>query len=735
MAHSETITGIVKRITYHSVETGYHVIRLEPEQPQTLFDSMDREGQVTVVGTMPEVVSGEVLRVVGQWEQHATHGKQFKAIRVERTYPTTLEGIKRYLRSAIKGVGSKTAEAIVEQFGRDTLTILDETPERLYEVDGIGKSKVKAIVREWKLQHRDRQVQLALESYGISGRLAHKIHEFYGDETINQIQEDPYKLARDITGIAFVTADQIARQVGLPFDDPNRIEAGVAYALERAENDGHLFLPEEELASTSAELLGVPEEDAKEAISRAELNEQVIIEKHPDGYDAVYLPIGYYSERGIARCISKLVEYPSSRLAPPFGDWKHMVDAALAQSDIELSDQQRDAIITALTSKVSILTGGPGTGKTTTLRALIQVLQGNRNTFALASPTGRAAKRLSEATGQPASTIHRLLGFSPNQGFLSDEDNPLPPDFIVIDETSMLDTVLAYALFRAVDPRSHILLVGDIDQLPSVGAGNVLRDLIDSGMIPVTRLDAIFRQAVDSQIVANAHRINQGEMPYFPEPEDAEDFFLFKISDEPPRAADLVVDIVKNRVPERFGFDPFTDIQVLVPMYRGEAGVSALNHRLQHALNPKGRPAEKELGGRIFRAGDKVLQTRNNYEKEVFNGDVGRIKQFNPDGSLTIQYEDELVVEYAPEEAAADLIHAYAMSVHRSQGSEYPVIVMPLITQHYMLLQRNLLYTAITRARKLVILVGSTRAIGMAIGNDKQAQRYTALAERLRGEL
>lgn len=729
----EIVTGIVKRITFYSEETGYHVLRLAPEHPADIYSNLDEHGLLTVVGSMPEVIPGEVLQIQGRWERHREHGVQFTAQKVKRTYPTTVQGIEQYLSHKIKGIGPKTAEAIVETFGEETLIVLDDEPERLYDIDGIGSSKVKSIIRQWEQQRRERHLSLSMESFGITGKLAFKIIETYGNDTIDQLQTDPYRLAQDISGVGFRTADQIAQQVGLPANHPSRLEAGVAHALSTAENDGHLYLPEEELAKTAAELLDVSTDETKEAIYRTQRLGMLIVEQNPKGYPAIYLPLNYHSERGVARSVERLMDYPHSRLKGPVGEWRHMIDAAINHSDIELSPLQRKAIESSLTNKISVLTGGPGTGKTTTLRILIKVLLANHITFSLASPTGRAAKRLSEATGFPAKTIHRLLGFSPRDGFQSNEDNPLPADFIIIDEASMLDAVLAYALFRAVDKRSHILLVGDVDQLPSVGAGNVLKDVIDSDQVVVTRLNAIFRQASGSFIVHNAHRINQGEMPDFGD--HIEDFFLFKIADDPQRAADLVVDIVQRRVPQRFGYDPFRDIQVLVPMYRGEAGVSSLNERLQQALNPKGRPAEKRFDERMtFRAGDKVLQTRNNYEKEVFNGDVGRIKLFNKDGSMVVNFEGQLV-EYKSDEARGELIHAYAMSVHRSQGSEYPVVVIPMLTQHYMLLQRNLLYTAITRARKIAILVGSDKAIGMAVRNNKEAMRYTALAQRLRGEL
>jgi exodeoxyribonuclease V alpha subunit len=590
------------------------------------------------------------------------------------------------------------------------------------------------ITTAWAEQQQIKQVMLFLQSHGISTSLAVKIFKTYGDDSIQQVATDPYRLARDIRGVGFKTADKIARDLGLPADHPTRLEAGVVYALNQALDDGHVFLPEDVLAETAAQLLDVPGADVLAAIERAAQADMVkLASVIPDAHDvrAVYLPPYYHSEVGIARRLRRMSDDPGSHLDSLDAASVSILVARAAESNVELSEKQRSAVAAALLNKISILTGGPGTGKTTALRTLIRALQISRKSFALASPTGRAAKRLGEATGQPARTIHRLLGYTP-QGFTFNEDNSIPVDIAIIDEVSMLDEVLAYSLFRAVDPRSHLMLVGDVDQLPSVGAGDVLRDLIASGAFPVTRLDVIFRQAEDSRIIANAHRVNQGKMPIFSA--DADDFFLFNVGDEPERAADLVVDIVQNRAPKRFGAHPLDDIQVITPMYRGAAGVQALNQRLQQTLNPPGRPAEHVLGGRIFRVGDKVLQTSNNYEKEVFNGDVGRIRAFDVvDQTMTVLFDGRLVTYDWLE--AQELMHAYAISVHRSQGSEYAIVVMPIIAQHYMLLQRNLLYTAITRARHAVVLVGSNKAIAIAVKNDTVSQRYTALAARLRGEV
>ncbi|MBN1312442.1 MAG: ATP-dependent RecD-like DNA helicase [Anaerolineae bacterium] len=731
----ETFEGTVERITYASEETGYIVARIMPDKPLGLWDSMSSDGLVTVVGTLPDLTPGESVQFEGRWRSHAQYGRQFRAENVQRIRPATIEGIQRYLGSGlIKGIGPKTAARIIEAFGLETLDILDDNPRRLYEVDGIGPHRVRLITTAWAEQKEIKQVMLFLQGHGVTTSLAVKIYKTYGNDSIRQVEQDPYRLARDIYGIGFKTADKIAQALGLPTNHPRRLEAGVVYALNQAIDDGHVYLPEMELADAAAELLEVTDEDVIPAIERAAEEEMVRLET-VQGDDAplqaVYLPMYYHSEAGVARCVRRMIATPRSHLETiQMQNQSALVADAAAEANVALSEQQQAAVLSALTHKVSILTGGPGTGKTTTLRTLICALGAHQHSFMLASPTGRAAKRLSEATGQPARTIHRMLGFSPARGFLHNEDNPLPADIVIVDEASMLDELLAYSLVRAIDPRSHLLLVGDVDQLPSVGAGDVLRDLIASGEVPTIRLDVIFRQSAHSTIITNAHRINQGQMPIFPD--EAEDFFLFHVADDVERVSDLVVEIVKERVPRRFKLNPLNDVQVIVPMYRGVAGVMRLNERLQQALNPPGRPAERFIGGRLYRVGDKVMQTRNNYEKEVFNGDIGRVHTLDQVNQTMTVVFDERFVTYDFVDVT-DLTHAYAISVHRSQGSEYPAVVVPMVTQHYMMLQRNLLYTAITRARKLVVLVGSKKAIGIAVSNDKVSQRYTALGERVRG--
>ncbi len=732
MPAPDTLTGSVERITYYNNETGYCVLRLRPHQLP-----LGRDQLVTVVGTMPELQPGESVRLQGEWSNHPQYGRQFRAEVVTQIRPADAEAIRRYLGSGlIKGIGPATARKIVDTFGEDTLDVLDRTPDRVLEVDGVGKHRARLIAEAWVEQQHIKEVMLFLQGHGISTSLAVKIYKQYGDQAIPIVSRDPYRLAADIFGIGFKTADKIAQDLGLPADAPARIAAGLAYALDEATNEGHVFLPRDALVTGAAELLGVEAERVEETLRRAAGRGDVMIEAVPvpDGLEqveAVYLPPMVHSEKGAAQRLAQITRTSASRLA----DLARLdLDALLADAGGgagALTAQQREAVRAALTHKVSVLTGGPGTGKTTTLRALITVLGRTRHSFLLASPTGRAAKRLSEATGQPARTIHRMLGFSPSEhGFLHNDDNPLDADMIVVDEASMIDLVLFYSLLRAIPPDAHLLLVGDADQLPSVGAGNVLHDVIRGAVGPVTRLDVIFRQAETSQIITNAHRINRGESPDTSNRGD--DFFVF-VEEDPQKAADLLVEIVQQRIPARFGLDALQDVQVLAPMYRGPLGVTALNDVLQETLNsnPSERKAERRLAGRLFRVGDKVIQMRNNYEKDVFNGDIGQVYGFDLTNQVMTVRMDERLVRYDFAEAD-ELTHAYCISVHRSQGSEYPCVVMPIVTQHYLMLQRNLLYTAVTRARQLVVLVGTRKAIAIAVRNDQVARRWSALDWRLR---
>lgn len=743
MNGQDQISGSVERITYYNEENGYTVLRLKPDSRGMMPYKYPARGQelVTVIGNLPELNPGEWLKLTGRWSSHPKHGRQFQADICEQTLPATTEGIKRYLGSGlIRGVGPVMAERIVNKFGEEALDVIEFEPARLREVLGIGAKRIKSINKAWEEQKAIKDVMIFLQSHGVSTGLAIKIYKKYGDNSLAVVKNTPYRLVQDVYGIGFKTADKIAQALGLAHDDPGRIEAGIAYTLSRMADEGHVYVPQETLEPEASTILTLDQEKITAVIEQLENSD--FIKRETITYDigqqaargsavqeekAVYLTPFYFSEIGVTKRLQQMLDHPTSRLAGLRFSDPSQQNKANSQPEIRLTTQQQVAIQTAVNHKITILTGGPGTGKTTTLRTLLDLMDRNKRTCLLASPTGRAAKRLAEATGREAKTIHRLLEFKPGEGFSRNEDNPLTADMIVIDEASMLDLVLTNNLLKAISPDSHLVLVGDVDQLPSVGAGDVLRDLIDSEVTAVIRLETIFRQAGNSLIVRNAHRINNGQMPETPK--EADDFFLF-VKQEPEEAAELLVDIVKKRIPQKFGFDPFDDVQVLSPMYNGQVGVSNLNLLLQAALNPGGRKPERRLGGRVFRQGDKVMQTVNNYDKHVYNGDIGRITAIDPvQQTMTLSIDGAPVVYDFLE--ADEIVHAYAVSVHKSQGSEYPCVVIPVMTQHYMMLQRNLLYTAITRAKKLVILVGTRRAIAIAIKNNKVTERFTALDWRL----
>lgn len=753
---ADTLTGSIERITYYNPENGYCVLRLRPDKRQRQGTS--RDGLVTVVGRFPELGEGEALELKGSWIKHPKHGLQYEPQSFTRKKPASLEGIRRYLSSGmIKGIGARLAERIVDHFGSETLEVIEKNPERLQEVADIGPKRAGTIAAAWEEQKHIQDIMLFLHSQKISTNLALKIYKQYGNDALQVVRNDPYCLARDIYGVGFKTADQVARNMGLSSEHPSRIEAGILYTLDQFSNDGSVFCPLEILVKNASDLLNVRSELISPGVERIETQDQIKQEFIPPirpmdrgedvivettfsdgtgiadpipGIQAVYLTPLYYSEIGVARRLAELAAVIPSLLSdiPPL----------FINIGPDLSQEQRRAIERALSNPVSVLTGGPGTGKTTAIRALIQVLESSNKKYALASPTGRAAKRLSEATGKPASTIHRLLSYTPVEGFRHHEGNPLNIDLLVVDEASMLDLVLAYHLLKAIKPGTHILFVGDFDQLPSVGPGDFLRDAIRSKIAIVTCLSVIFRQAADSFIITNAHRINQGKMPVFSPRKDQEkgkgsDFYLFAC-ETPEDAADWVIEIVNKRIPDKFGLNSREDIQVLTPMYRGPAGVDALNEKLQETLNPVSpRKAEKRLHGQIYRVGDKLMQIRNNYDKDIFNGDIGFLKEIDlSDHSLIVNFDGrDLGYDWSE---ADQLVQAYAISVHKSQGSEFAAVVIPLVTQHYIMLQRNLLYTAITRAKQLCVLVGSQRAIGIAVRNNKVAQRYSGLEYRLRQE-
>ncbi len=718
-ASLQSLRGTVERITFYNEENGYTVARFIPEG-KTL--------PITIIGNLLGVNVGEALLLDGVWIKHPQYGAQFEIKRFATQLPATIVGLKKYLGSGlIKGIGPVTAERIVNHFRLDTLDVIERDLERLREVEGVGAKRIAMIRRGWNEQKQIKEVMLFLQSHGVSTALAVKIYKAYGDAALTIVRTDPYRLARDIWGIGFLTADKIARALGVQPDDPARIQAGARYVLGKFSDDGHTFATRADLIREAGAALDASAELIQTALDSLRAAEEIIVED-----EAVYLAPFYYAEIGVVNRLAQIRASPHSRLTEfRTLDWQTAFEWIATKSQIALTEKQQAAVQVALTAKISILTGGPGTGKTTSVRALIQLLKAKRKTFKLAAPTGRAAKRLSEATGEPAQTLHRLLEFKPFEGnkFARDRENPLDADLIIVDELSMIDLLLMNALLKAIDITSHVLLIGDPDQLPSVGAGNVLKDLIAAGVLPVTALDTIFRQAETSLIITNAHRINRGELPQFPPA--ARDFFLFK-EDDPAQAARRVVELVKWRIPHKFALDAIADIQVLAPMHRGAVGVAELNHALQDALNPaeEGK-AEWRHGSRILRVGDKVLQTRNNYTKSVFNGDLGRVTTLDAEEQQLIVNFDGTSVMYEFAEAD-ELTHAFALSVHKAQGSEYRAVVIPLFTQHFLLLQRNLLYTAVTRAKQLVVLVGMPKAISIAVRNDKIAQRNSRLAQRLR---
>ncbi len=729
----EILKGSVERITYYNEESGYSVVKIKADKRYPTAEA--RDGTITVVGVMPEPGVGTNMQFDGSWVDDPRYDKQFRAEMTTPLMPTTEAGIVGYLSSGIvKGIGPKTAQKIVDYFGSETIDVLDRQPERLSEVPGLKRELAKILKIAWAENQAVRQTMIFLQGYGVSSKMATRIFQHYGSDTINKVKENPFALADEVFGIGFMRADEIARNMGLERDSQHRIRAGLHYALNQLAKEGHVYMPRPALVEKAGQMLGIDNYELIEAVLGSEIFVNKLVGEKlelPDGGDieAVYLWSFYHAERSAAHRLRDLTEFPSPITEEARTiNWKAFLRDLAAENQIDLTDQQQGAVKAALTNKVSVLTGGPGTGKTTTLRMVIQALEELDFKFALASPTGRAAKRLSDATEHPASTIHRMLGYVPGEGFVYDEDQPLDVDMLIVDEASMIDLLLFFDLLKALKPETHLMLVGDVDQLPSVGAGNVLRDVIESGIAHVTRLQMIFRQDENSHIVVNAHRINNGDAPYMDN--NSKDFYFFG-EEDPVRAAELIVDIVKNRLPNKFGVDPLDEVQVIAPMYRGPVGVHALNEALQKALNGDQRVAEKQLGGRLFRAGDKVMQTRNNYDKEVFNGDIGRISGIDfEDQTLEIVFDNQYVFYEFGE--ADELIHAYCISTHRSQGSEYPVVVMPLMTQHYMMLQRNLLYTAVTRAKKMVVLVGSRRAVHMAVQNNKVAERYSGLLQRLR---
>jgi exodeoxyribonuclease V alpha subunit len=728
----------VERITYYNPENSWGVLKVKPHDKKGYpSEAITVDGTIAVVGVMPELVQGESAQFTGKWVKNEQYGVQFKAEQVIPIAPENKQGIISYISDTVFGIGDVTATRIYDHFGDKTLEILDAAPERIREV-GIKSKLEENFIAQWKENRGVRQIMIHLQSYGITSKMSKRIYDQFKMDTLQVVKNDPYKLADDVHGIGFRKADQIAFGIGIQANAPARLQAGLVYALSEMAMEGHTYAPREVLIEHAGNLLEVANSaiDIEQAINENILAERLRNEKliyQGSEIDAIYTPLYHGSERNAATRLRNLAK-SNSKISESMKSqkWDKFLADLARLNNVSLSPEQQGAVKAALTSKVSVLTGGPGTGKTTTLQMVINALDAESFKFLLASPTGRAAKRLSEATGEPASTIHRLLGWNPEGGgFTKNEDEPLECDMLIIDEASMIDILLFNSLLKAIPNEAHLMLVGDVDQLPSVGAGNVLNDVIASEIGHVTRLSQIFRQDDASHIITNAHRINHGKMPFTDN--NSSDFFFFSIED-PVEAAAMVVDVVINRLGKKLGeYDPINDVQVIAPMYRGAIGVNALNEALQETLNPGSfRTAEIRIGGKVFRRGDKVMQTKNNYEKEIFNGDIGIVRGiYMDDNSLEVTIDGRDII-YKYDEAEEQLIHAYCISTHRSQGSEYPVVVMPVMPQHYMMLQRNLLYTAITRARKMVILVGTNKAIAMAVNNNKVAERYSGLFIRLK---
>jgi exodeoxyribonuclease V alpha subunit len=731
------LEGALERVTFANPETGYTIARIDSGRGPDL---------ITVVGPLLGAQVGESLRMRGRWTSHPKYGKQFEVHSYTTVLPATVQGIQRYLGSGlIKGIGPVMAERMVAYFGVDIMHIIDDTPARLIEVDGLGPKRTAMITAAWAEQKAIKEVMIFLQGVGVSTSLAVRIYKKYGDGSISVVRSEPYRLASDVWGIGFKTADTIAAAVGIARDSPERIKAGLAYTLSEAADDGHCFLPAPNLVGDAAKILDVPAElitpcldelAAVEGVLRESVPAAVPPEQAPTApqVPAVYLPPFYQAERSLAQALLRLHAAKADRLAGFASvDWAKALGWLRGRTGTALAPEQEDAVRLALTSRVAVLTGGPGCGKSFTVRSVVELARAKGARIVLAAPTGRAAKRLAELTRHEAATIHRLLQLRPGGEASFDASTPLDADLVVVDETSMVDVILANKLVKAIAPGAHLLLVGDVDQLPSVGAGEVLRDLLAAGTLPVVRLTKIFRQAQQSGIVVNAHRINAGQLPGLRE---FGDFFMFGCEEAEDTAA-LVVDIVARRIPAKFGLDPRRDVQVLCPMHRGPAGAGNLNLLLQEALTPfaEGRP-ERRYGGRVFRIGDKVTQLRNNYDKGaagVFNGTVGVVAGLSAeDQTLTVLTDEDEKVDYGFDELD-ELAHAYAVTIHRSQGSEYPAVVIPLTMGSWMMLQRNLLYTGVTRAKKLVVLAGSRRALAVAVRTRGAGRRHTALDYRLRG--
>ena len=703
---------VVERITFQNPENGYCVLRVKVKGYNDL---------VTLVGNFLDVNAGAVLLVDGEWKIDKRYGQQFVAEKWEETVPATVLGLEKYLGSGlIKGIGPKFAKLIVGRFGLETIEVIENDIKRLYEVPGIGKKRVEKIHESWEKQKDIKEVMLFLQSNGVSTAYAAKIYRTYGKESIEKVKNNPYCLADDIWGIGFKTADGIARTMGYENDDPRRCRSGILYTLNQLSNDGHVYAVKEQLIETAKKLLSVEVEPLESALQEMIGVEDVILEE-----EAIYLPPFYYAETGTARKLLNLKNTSEGSLFSKDLD----IEAISKKTKVEYDEVQVAAIRQAAASKVMVLTGGPGTGKTTTTQGIIAAMQESGMSILLAAPTGRAAKRMTEATGREAKTIHRLLEYNPAEGYKYNDERPLEGDVLIVDESSMIDIILMYNLLKAIPVGMRLILVGDIDQLPSVGPGNVLRDIIESGKIPVVRLTRIFRQAQSSRIVMNAHAINAGQFPNISNGKNT-DFFFINMED-PQKVADNIIDLVKNRLPKGYHQKP-SNIQVLTPMQRGIVGAANLNMVLQEAINPTGDCLSRS--GYTYREGDKVMQIRNNYDKDVFNGDIGFVCSIDiEDRELTVDFDGHQVTYEQSE--LDELVLAYATTIHKSQGSEYPIVVIPILMTHYVMLQRNLIYTGITRAKKVCVLVGTPKALGYAVRNMTVNKRNTKLSDRIKANI